>query len=379
MDSDRPWFVLAGGGTGGHLYPGLAVIEVIRSLYPRAEVTVFGTSRVIDRKLVAARGYELVPQDVKVLTLKPWRWPGFLGAWRRSRRVARDRFQSRRPAVILGLGGYAAGPPVVAAAKLRIPSAIFNPDAIPGRANRWLGSRVDRVFVQWQATGDRFPRARDVRCTGCPVRSDFTRVDRAKACAALRLDADKPVLLITGASQGAHSLNATVSDLCEHRCRDADMELLKRWQVVHLTGRADLELCRKTYKACGITARTYTFIEEMHLCMAAADLIISRAGASTLAEITVMRRPAILMPYPYDRKRHQLANARVLVDENAAELVEDSTNPVDNAVRLREVLLPLLRSEQHRHRLARAAASMGRLNAAENVAHNLLEMAGLPT
>lgn len=372
MASDHPWFVIAGGGTGGHLYPGLAAMQAVRSWRPEIDVTVFGTPRSIDRKLVEPRGFELVAQDVRPFTKRPWRWPAFLAAWTRSKRRARQRFRDRRPAAVLGLGGYAAAPAVVAAAGLGIPTAIFNPDATPGRANRWLASRVDRVFVQWESTGDLFPRARQVSCTGCPIRPEFDRVDRDAARQSLDLDPDKKVLLVTGASQGARSINMAMMELFDL------WESWPDWQIVHLTGDNDLAECRDRYHKAGIDARTIAFTEKMPQCMAAADLIICRAGASTLAEISAMRLAAVLMPYPFDRQRHQLANARVLVDERAAELVEDTADPARNAAALREVLPSLMRSDQHRQRLSRAVASIGHLEAAQAMAQHLLDLAGMP-
>lgn len=369
MVSDRPWFVVAGGGTGGHLYPGLAVAESVRSYQPDFEVTVFGTPRAIDRKLTEARGYELAVQDVRAFPGRPWQWPAFLASWFRSVRGARRRFEERRPAMVLGLGGYAAGPPVVVAAKMGIPSAIFNPDAVPGRANRTLGPRVDRVFVQWDCTAEQFRRAKTVVCTGCPIRPTFAAATREQSCRALRLDPDRPTVLITGASQGAHSINAALMELLDLWRVAVD------WQIIHLTGSADLETCRKQYKANGVDARAYAYTEQMAACMAAADLAVSRAGASTLAEITAMSLPSILMPYPFDRKKHQLANAKVLVDAGAAILVEDVNDPKRNADRLRGELRDLMRSDESRRRMARAAGAIGRTDAADVIAEQLLEMA----
>lgn len=369
MDQDRPWFVIAGGGTGGHLYPGLAVAEAIRAEKPEFDVTVFGTTRPIDERLVAPRGFELVRQPVRAFPKMPWQWPGFLSAWFKSKTLVNKRFTERRPAMVLGLGGYAAGPPITVARKLGVPTAIFNPDAVPGRANRMLASRVDRVFVQWEETAEHFERAKDVHCTGCPIRPGFTSTNRAASIEKLKLDPARKTLLITGASQGARSINLAMIHLAE------DFKQMPNWQIIHLTGEADLAACREGYKQAGLDARTIDFTENMAGCMAAADLIVSRAGASTLAEISVMRLASILMPYPYDRKKHQLANARVLVKANAAELVEDTGNAGQNAKKLRPVLKQLMNSDEHRRRLARAVTALGKTNAAETIAAELLDMA----
>lgn len=365
----KPWFVIAGGGTGGHLYPGLAVAEAVRKIQPDFDITVFGTTRPIDLQLTESRGYELVAQSVRAFPKQPFAWPGFLLAWNRSVKVARTRFMERPPAFVLGLGGYASGPPIAAASKLGIPTALFNPDAVPGRANRALAAKVDRVFVQWEATGDYFAKARSIVCTGCPIRAGFATAKLFDGQRALKLNPEKKTLLITGASQGAASINSAALELCEL------WKVAEEWQIVHLTGSKDFEACRDRYKDAGIDARVLSYTEHMPLCMIAADLIISRAGASTLAEITGMGKPSVLMPYPFDRKRHQEANAKVLVDQQAAEMVRDSNDPKDNAKRLRDVLRDLMKSDERRRRMARSSAALGRMDAAEAIAQELFEMA----
>ncbi len=370
MPSEKPWFVLAGGGTGGHLYPGLAVAESVRRLQPDFEVSVFGTPRPIDAKLTKPRGYELVQQEVQPFPSKPWRWAGFLSAYFRSVKFARQRFVQRQPSVVLGLGGYAAAPAIVAAYKLGIPTAIFNPDAVPGRANRRLGPRVDRIFVQWDDTARMFKNTRgEIACTGCPIRSAFARATRKKAAQSLKLAPDLNTILITGASQGAHSINAAVMELFDL------WNVAKDWQIIHLTGEADLNDCRRKYKEHDVKARVYPFTEHMAYCMAAADIIVSRAGASSLAEITAMGLPSILMPYPFDKKQHQLANAKVLVENGAAALVEDLNDPKSNARRLKEELRAIMRSDESRRRMARSASALGRIDAADVIAEELFEIA----
>lgn len=369
MPTDKPWFVIAGGGTGGHLYPGLAVADALRAGAPDYDVTVFGTPRPIDRRLTEPRRIELVEQPVLPFPRKPLELYRFLRAWRCSVTAARARFKKRRPAVVLGLGGYAAGPPFVAAAKLRVPTALFNPDALPGLANRRLAPKADRIFVQWRETAEQFSRSERVRCTGCPIRADFAFADRAEAVHALKLDPRRKTLLVTGASQGAWSINAAMLQLVDL------WRALTDWQIVHLTGTTDLQTCRQKYAQEGIRARTFAFTEHMPRCMAAADLILSRAGAGTLAEITAMGLPSVLMPYPFDRKKHQLANARVLVGAHAAVLVEDANNPEINAERLRGVLGNLMKSEDRRRHLGEVAGAMGRHDAAETIAAELLELA----
>jgi UDP-N-acetylglucosamine--N-acetylmuramyl-(pentapeptide) pyrophosphoryl-undecaprenol N-acetylglucosamine transferase len=360
---------VAGGGTGGHLYPGLAVAEAVQALQPDFEVTVFGTPRAIDKRLTDDRHYALFPQVVRPFTTKPWQWPGFALAYSKAVRQASERFLARPPAVVFGLGGYAAAPGVVAAAKLGYPVAIFNPDAVPGRANRRLASKANRVFVQWDETIQHFADAAEVKCTGCPIRPAFAKATPEKGYRTFKLDPDKHTLLITGASQGARSINAAMLELVDL------WRVAKDWQLIHLTGPADLEMCRAKYEENGILARTLAYTEHMAYCMAIADLVISRAGAGTLAEITALGKPSVLMPYPFDRKKHQLANAKVLVKNHAAVLVEDSNDAKDNAARLRDELRDLMRSDEQRRTMGRRAGALGRIDAADVIARELFELA----
>ncbi len=369
MSVSRPWFVIAGGGTGGHLYPGLAVAQAMRKLQPDFDVSVFGTTRPVDEQLVTPCGHELVPQRVLPFPSKLWKWPSFLKAWYASVAYARHRFSDRTPAVVLGLGGYAAGPAITAACKLGIPTAIFNPDAVPGRANQRLAPKVDCVFVQWSDSLDCFPSVRRIEVTGCPIRPEFGQARRVSGCRALKLDEERPTLLITGASQGARSINATMMEL---------MDLFKvadHWQIIHLTGKADEEMCRRRYRENGVEARVLAYTDHMALCMAASDLIVSRAGASTLAEITAMGLASVLLPYPFDRKKHQHANAKILADAGAAMIIDDTGNPRANAGKLRDALRELMKSDQRRKRMSQAAAALGRHDAAETMAEHLYELA----
>lgn len=369
MANERSLLVLAGGGTGGHLYPGLAVAEEVRNRRPEFDIIVYGTPRPIDAKLTESHNLKLVVQEVRPLTKKPMQWPGFVRAYFKSIASAKKAFTERRPDVVLGLGGYAAAPPVIAASKLGIPTAIFNPDAIPGRANKKLAGIVDRVFVQWYETIEKFGRVSTARCTGCPIRPGFATIKRDAAIASLKLASHKKTILITGASQGASSINKAVIELMDY------WRSLIDWQIIHLTGATDLKACRTAYADAGVDAKTLAFTEYMPQCMAAADLIITRAGASTLAEITAVGRAAILMPYPFDRKQHQLANAKLLSDQNAAALVNDANEPKLNAKRLRRELESLIVSDHRRERMAEIAGAMGRHDAAHLISKGLLALA----
>ncbi|TWT44217.1 UDP-N-acetylglucosamine--N-acetylmuramyl-(pentapeptide) pyrophosphoryl-undecaprenol N-acetylglucosamine transferase MurG [Phycisphaerae bacterium RAS1] len=357
-----PRFVFAGGGTGGHLYPGLAVADALRRLQPDADITFFTTDRALDRELLGKTTYHQAPQPVRPFSSRPWHWPAFWLAWSKSVSAARRAFQEHRPAAVLGLGGYAAGPPVVAARKLGIRTAILNPDAIPGRANRFLARYCDRVFMQWEASRRNFPAGAPCVACGCPIRSTFATADRAAGRAFFKLDADRPLLLVTGASQGARTVNEAALAGWPDFFREHP-----EWQLLHLSGVGNDEALREGYRRCGAAAQVLAFTHEMHLAIAAADLVVSRAGASTLAELTAIGRPSILLPYPYHRDRHQHANARVLSDAGAAILLEDWKDAARNRGPLLEALRRAAGAER-RTTMASAAAKLGRPTAADEVA-----------
>lgn len=363
----EPHFIFAGGGTGGHLYPGLAVADALRQLAPQASVTFLTTTRTLDRQLLEPTAFDQVEQPVRPFTVHPLRLPGFLWAWQRSVRSARALLLQCRPRAVLGLGGYAAGPPVVAARKLGIRTAILNPDAIPGRANRFLARYADLVVLQWDVSSRHFPAGTNCQPMGCPIRAAFGTPDPGKGRQRFDLAPARPVLLVTGASQGAHTLNQVMM-----RVWPAFHAVHPDWQLLHLTGPADEAAVSAAYAAAGAPARIVSFTHEMSLALAAADLVVSRAGASTLAELTALGRPSILLPYPYHRDRHQHANAQVLIDQGAALMLEDRLHPELNEHPL-QAALEKASQPAARQQMSRAAGSMGRTAAAHDVAAWLLD------
>ncbi len=370
MASERPsgsrHYVFAGGGTGGHLFPGLAVADALRRLDPGARITFFTTDRALDRQLLEPTGFEQIVQPVRPLTLHPIRVPGFWLAWRRSVAAATSWLRRHRAKAVLGLGGYAAGPPVVAARRLGIRTAILNPDAIPGRANRHLARYADLVVLQWDVSRSHFPAGTRCEVLGCPIRAEFAAADAAEGRRRFGLDPVRPVLLVTGASQGARTVNQAVVKVWP-KFRAAHSE----WQLLHLTGAADEATVRAAYGGLEDT-HVLCFLREMWLALAAADLVVSRAGASTLAELTAIGRAAVLFPYPYHKDRHQHANAAVLVAAGAAVVLEDQLEAEANAGPLRTAL-ERLADGAVRAGMGRAAASLGKTSAAQDVAERLLQ------
>lgn len=370
------WCVFAGGGTGGHLCPALAIVHELQRLDREVSVSFLCTDRPIDRHILGEAGLEALPQGVRPFSMKPWRWPGFYLAWRRAIRRCDELFARRQPAVVVGAGGYASGPALRAALARGKPTAILNPDLVPGRANRWFAGRVDRVFAQWEDSAAYLPGARGFRPWGCPVRPGFLAPReqlRAAGLARFGLSPERRTLLVTGASQGARTINGAIAALAPEIARSGD------WQLLHLAGNADAERMQAAHQDAGVPSTVLAFTDHMPEAMAVADLAVSRAGASTLAELTAIGLPSILLPYPFHRDQHQRRNAEVLERAGAARIVEDRIDVEANASALRGTLLPLLQSPHELVGMAEAARRIGRPDAATRIAAELLAMAGRNT
>ncbi len=370
------WYVFAGGGTGGHLYPALAVARELQTGPEAGEVSFFCTQRPIDRQILGQAGIEAVPLPIRPFPARPWDLFGFWSSWRRSVQLCMDAFRRRRPAAVVGAGGYASGPPVHAAVRLGIPTFVLNPDAVPGRANRYLARhrRLAGIFAQWEVTRRYFPPGAPVAVTGCPVRPEFRSISREAARDFIRsvgLDANRPILLVTGASQGARTINQAMVRL-------AGVVAGSGWQILHLSGPADEAEVNAAYASAaggvaagGLGYRVLAFTDRMAEALAAADLVVSRAGASTLSELQASGRPSILLPYPYHRDLHQRHNGEVLVRAGAAVLLDDARDPQVNAGRLEPVLRRLMADADARRAMGEAARGLDRPEAASEIARHL--------
>jgi len=359
---------LAGGGTGGHLYPGLAIAEALASLRPDVAIAFSCTRRAVDRKILTPAGFPVTPLSARPFRpRKPWTWPVFVLSLARAGNQARRRFREFCPDVVVGLGGFGSYAPVRVGQKYGAATAVINPDIVPGRANRRLARRADAVFCQFEETAATFG---DLAClTGCPVRPSLLGRDRASAVTAFGLDSERRTLLVTGASLGAHSVNRALLAWLSER------GLPEGWQVLHLTGDLDYEEVATAYGEMRVPSAVRAYEHDMGLAYAAADLVCARAGASTLAELLAVGLPAVLMPYSFHRDQHQMRQARAVEAMGAAIVVED--RPRENATwrELGEVLEALM-SDLHRlSELAVRARTAGRRDAADAVARAILELA----
>jgi UDP-N-acetylglucosamine--N-acetylmuramyl-(pentapeptide) pyrophosphoryl-undecaprenol N-acetylglucosamine transferase len=360
---------VAGGGTGGHLFPALAVLKTLRGRLSQLDAVWLTTTRPIDSKVLSQHRVSYLAQPVRPFSSRPWHWPGFWLAWRRSVALASQTLRDAGAEVLLATGGYGSGPAVAAAAKLGIPVGMLNPDAAPGLANRTMGRKAAKVFVQWDVTTPHFKPDQAI-VTGCPIREEFLTTNKVKACEVFKLDPNRPVLLVNGGSQGSRNINLAMLDLIDWMAGK-----FGNWQVLHVTGQVDFEQVSKAYaKRPGWKAVAFT--NDMPAALVCGAAVISRAGASTLAEITATGKGSILIPYPYDKHKHQNANAAALAAAGAAVVIDDKLDGPANAVALKGPLQLLLGDEMKRVAMADASRRIGKPDAAARIAEALLAMAG---
>jgi UDP-N-acetylglucosamine--N-acetylmuramyl-(pentapeptide) pyrophosphoryl-undecaprenol N-acetylglucosamine transferase len=359
--------VIAGGGTGGHLYPGLAVAQELRRREHGATVTFAGTALGIEARVVPREGFELdvlrsaglkgksIAAVARGVVLLP---ASAVDAWRILSR--------RRPHAVVGVGGYSSGPVVMLAAVRRIPTMVLEQNAVPGFANRALARVIDAAAVTYEETLAWFGSKGFV--SGNPVRAGFVEarasaVDR-NPCAG----AAGHRLLVFGGSQGAHAINVAMIEA-------APLLAGRGIDVTHQTGRADLEVVRQAYREAGLRARVEPFLDHMDREMAEADLVVCRAGATTLAELTAAGRPALLVPLPTATDDHQRRNAAALVRAGAAEVLEqrDMTGAT-----LATSVQRLLADPARRAQLAAAAHQLARPDAAQVIVDRIVALARGP-
>ena len=342
--------IMAGGGTGGHLFPGLAVAREFRRRDAGTEILFVGSKWGIEGRVLPREEFSL-----KLLPIRGIKGRGLLGFMEALYSLPLSFFRSLgiirgfRPECIIGLGGYASGPLLLAGTIRRIRCAIMEQNLRPGLTNRILGWMVDRIFTSYGESTSYFPRSKVVE-TGTPIRwHDLPRVNGG----------EKLTLFVFGGSAGAHRINVCVLDALE-MLRDFAQGL----RVVHQTGEADFGSVRDAYSSLGFESEVHPFIQKMELAYAVADLIVCRAGASTVAEITAFGKAAILVPYPYAAYDHQRWNAEALRARGAAEVILDQEL---SGERLAGLIRTLCQNRERLEAMGKAAAQLGRPEAAKRI------------
>ncbi|MBC7818524.1 MAG: undecaprenyldiphospho-muramoylpentapeptide beta-N-acetylglucosaminyltransferase [Planctomycetaceae bacterium] len=379
--STRRTVIFAGGGTGGHLFPGIAVARELLAREPDARVLFVGSQKPIEPDIVVGAGFEHVALPSVSPSLTPTRiGSSLLRNWQ-AYQQARTILLRKRPSVVVGLGGFASVPPVLAAWRAGVPIVLLEQNVVPGKATRWLSRFADTVCLPWAETAKHLsPRIRAV-VTGNPIRHEIAELANAihgshqhdapasdsseNPSLARRATSESPTLLILGGSQGAASLNASVLDaLATLRAEIAG------WRIVHQTGAADLDAIRQRYAALSLAADVQPFFRDMAEQYRRATCVISRAGATTLAELACAGLPALLVPLPTSAHDHQRLNARLFADHSAALVAEPSSPAADS---LRASLVQLLSDHPLRDRLRNNVGDLAQPQAARAVVEILRE------
>lgn len=341
--------ILAGGGTGGHVIPALAIANELRDRYA-AEVIFVGTSRGIENRLVPAAGYTLKLVEVGALNrvslatrLKT------AIALPKSILDARALLKEFRPDVVIGVGGYASGPAMLAATLSRFPTIVFEPNVIPGFANRIVARRVDAAAVHMQETCRFF---RNCQVTGVPVRAEFFNIQPKTQ--------GPSTLLLFGGSQGARALNRALTAAAPQL-----MQQVPGLRIVHQTGQADFDQCRSEYDHAGIQAEVSPFIDRMADAFSRADVLICRSGASTVAEVAAAGKPAVFIPLPTAADDHQTRNAEAFAQHDAGVLLKQPDLTPD---KLTDTVARLFQDRDRLLRMGTAARQLAHPDAAAKIA-----------
>ncbi len=352
--------LFAGGGTGGHVFPMVAVANAVKALAPDVRLVFAGTARGLEVRVIPMQGFELELLDV--LPLRGGGLGGFVrGALRAFGSLGASRALVKRlkPAAVLSVGGYAAGPVSLAAWSQGVPLAVLEPNSVMGLANRLIAPLCRRAYTAFEETERHFRRGRVLRA-GVPLRAGFLPAPYSPPLTSLRV-------LVLGGSQGAKTLNEIVPR--------AIAKFGSRISVVHQSGPNHENEVRAVYSELGLdSARIEAFIDDMPTALARADLVIGRAGAGALSEICAVGRPSILVPYPYAAGDHQAKNADALVREGAAIRIKDKLASPDTVAK---AIGALISDRSLLTKMAAAARGVGRPDAAHTIARDLLELAGL--
>jgi UDP-N-acetylglucosamine--N-acetylmuramyl-(pentapeptide) pyrophosphoryl-undecaprenol N-acetylglucosamine transferase len=346
--------LIAGGGTGGHLFPGVALAEELRAREPDAAIKFVGTRRGIEARVLPDLGW-----DLELIEVSGLKTVGALGAVKGLFRLPRALWQARRiimafaPDAVIGVGGYASGP-VVLAAKLRgIPTAICEQNSIPGLANKVLGKLVRSVFLSFDES-KRFFNPKKIVMSGNPVRRDLVQ----KLLGSAPRTGGAVNVLVVGGSQGAVAVNALAAQALSSLAKQTALA------ITHQTGEKDLEPTSARYREAGVTAECRAFIKDMAAAYQDADVIVGRAGATTVAELAIAGKPAVFIPYPFAADNHQELNAKEMADKGAALMFRQADLTAD---KLADALRPLITDAAKRAEMGAAMKALAKPGAAATV------------
>lgn len=364
-------FVFAGGGTGGHIYPALAIIEQLRLIDPDVDVHILCSNRAIDDRILSNEDVAFSSIPAMPVSSKPKGLMRFLMSWGPSVRMTRAqirKFKSNHAQVVLvAMGGFVAAPASRAGRVERVPVALVNLDAVPGKANVLISKRASIVWTSASVQGfDSWNRVKPIVRT-----QTMGSISKRDARLKFKLDPDCKTLLITGGSQGAASINAFVQQMLIHHPQS-----FVGWQVIHQVGtqiaETQIDEIRDAYRGVGVDAWVERYIEKMGEALGASDLGVGRCGAGSVAECWAAKLPCVFFPYPYHQDEHQKHNAQVLVDAGTALVLNDQIDGVKNLEAHGESMAQVLESEDVRAKMRNGFDTLGAPDGAAQIATRLM-------
>lgn len=366
MSKHKPKFIFSAGGTGGHIFPALATADALRALIPDAEILFIGAEKRMEMDKVPHHGYPIIGLPIRglkrSLSLKNLTVPfRVIKSLMKAKRILKD----FKPCVVAGFGGYASGPVLRKAARLKIPTLLQEQNSFPGLTNRILAKRANTICVAYPGM-EAFFDASKIEFTGNPVRQEIcsSHISKNDARAFFGLDRDKFTILVLGGSLGARTINESICSLVEDIVK-------KDYQLIWQTGKNyAVQACEYLYLHPSKNILSQEFFFEMPQAYAAADIIISRAGAIAVSEIAVTGKPAIFIPSPNVTDDHQTKNAMALVQKNAALMVKD----IEAREKLGAVMFGLIDDENLRNTLTENLKPLAMPHAAENIARKIVQL-----
>lgn len=357
--------VISGGGTGGHIYPALALIREIQKEHEQASFLYVGTEKGLESTIVRREGIpfqaieitgfkrKLSIENVKTVMR-------FMKGVRESKKILKE----FKPDVVIGTGGYVSGPVVYAATRLRIPTIVHEQNSVPGVTNKFLSKFVDKVAVCFEEAKEYFPKEKVV-LTGNPRASEVVGLEGKKGCQKVGLKEDVPSILIVGGSRGARPINEAV-------IKSLNALRNKPYQVLYVTGEVHYEAVKKEVALIGNPDNVIIkpFIHQMPEVLACVDLTVARAGATTLAELTSLGVPSILIPSPYVTNNHQEKNARALADQGAALLLLEKDLTANRLINLMDIVM----DQDQLAKMANNAEKLGIQDAAQRLSHLMIQV-----
>ncbi len=361
--------IISGGGTGGHIYPAVAIANAIMEIDPNTEILFVGALGKMEMEKVPKAGYQIIGLPIvgikRALTVSNLAFPfKLMSSLLKARKIVKD----FSPDVAIGVGGFASGPLLLMASLLRVPTLIQEQNSYAGITNKVLSKWAKKICVAYPDMVKFFPKEKII-FTGNPVRKDILNSSdkRAIALAHFGFSAEVKTLLIVGGSLGAKSINETVLE-------DLTLLLEEGFQVLWQTGKGfDKSRITSLELNSGSKVKVFEFIYEMDLAYAAADVVVSRAGALAVSELCLVGKPAILVPYPFAAEDHQTQNAMSLVNQNAALMVPDSKVSID----LIDTAIQLLKNDEHGSQLSDNIKKLSKPDAANRIAHEVFKIANL--